>query len=312
MEKQGSNLAKAIKIAISIISFLLFLCVAFCVITYYLGGKSYLYHSQEVVYDFYLACVAVLAATVIMIILIITMFKSRNFFRAISTFLITVSIPVFAYASFLGIIAIPLFGTNGCSYTEDIQNYGKYDEYAESFAPSFFPESITDEMNVVKYVYFDKYVDIEQTDFFLEISFENKDTMDKYLTKAKEQLLSNSGTSKSRSELFEYQNPYDNTYTDVIECYYSNDKWCTSNEIEFTDEDYQSVDMRYSVISYSYDDLTIIYSKTFLTSGDILYGDDPDSGDYYAAYFKRFNVEFDVNNSLSEEDLINMALDTAK
>ena len=50
--------------------------------------------------------------------------------------------------------------------------------------------------------------------------------------------------------------------------------------------------MRHSAVTYSYDELTVIYNYTRVGS-DLAVGDDPDMGEYYPKYLKRFNVEWD-------------------
>lgn len=301
-----NNRSRSGKITIAVLSSLFFLCAAFWIIIYYFGAFSYLYHSNGVLYDFCLACALILAAVIVLIVLIRNMFKAGKFIRVVSVIILTVAIPLFAFSSFILMLLVGLFGPNGCSYTEDIENYGKYDENVEHYIPSYFPEDITDEMNVVQYVYFDKYVDIEQSDFYLEVRFESKEIMDKYLTSAKEKMLGNNSTDRVKHELFEYRNVYDANYTDVILCHSVSGEWKTYNRIEFFVENHPTVDMDYKVISYSYDDLTIIYSKTFLTRGDILYGNDHDAGNYCPVYLQRFDVTYDPKNSLTREDIMDM------
>ena len=304
LNSSGSVLRTIGKIILAVLSCLLFLSIVFWTITYFFGGLSYMYHSQAVVTDLYIACAVVVAALIMMILIIVSAFKSKSFLRIICVVLLIISILAFALGSFVGMASIMILGYNGCSYTEDIANYGKYDVYAERFMPNFFPESINDDMNVVKFVYYDKYADTEQIDLFLEVQFDSKEKLDEHLAIAK---------SKMKTEnVYEYQNPYNSSFTDIILCSSSNETLETYHHIEFYDKGYRSVDMNYSTVSYSYDELTIIYSYTQLTRGDITYGNNPDDGEYYPAYLKRFGVEFDVKNSVTSEDIVNSVINRGK
>lgn len=304
LNSSGSVLRTIGKIILAVLSCLLFLSIVFWTLTYYLGGLSHMYHSQAVVTDLYTACAVLVAALVIMILIVVCAFKSKSFLRIICVILLVVSIPAFTFCSFVGMAGVVIMGGNGCSYTEDIANYGKYDIYAEKLLPNFFPESITDDMTVVGFAFFDKYVDLEQVDLFLEVKFDSKEKLDEHLAIAK---------SKMNTEnIYEYQNPYNSSFTDIILCSSSNETLETYHHIEFYDKGYRSVDMNYSTVSYSYDELTIIYSFTQLTRGDITYGNNPDDGEYYPAYLKRFGVEFDVKNSVTSEDIVNGVINRGK
>ena len=65
-------------------------------------------------------------------------------------------------------------------------------------------------------------------------------------------------------------------------------------------------------VSYCYDELTIIYSCISISYGDILYGDRPNDGEYYPEHLKRFGVECKVENSLTSEDITEIALRKAE
>ena len=308
MKSATSKKHLQLKIAITVISSLMLLSFLFFLILYYYGGFSYMYHSQAVVYDFYKVCAIAFAIVAVMVALIVTMFKAKKAFRIICAIILCVTIPVFAFLSLVTMLGVSILFANGCSYTEDIANYGKYDVYAEGRS-YFFPESITEDMQVVKFVYFDKYVDVEQVDIFLEVRFSTREVMDEYIEAAKEKMISGKSSNKTQYDLFEHQNPYDESYTDIIKCYYNtNGELETYSCIEFYDEGHKTVNMSYDVISYSYDELTVIYSSTSLTSGDILYGNDPDAGDYCAAYLIRFGVEYNTNNSITHAEFIERVL----
>ena len=291
--KSTTNIKKAGKILLTVISVLSFICLAFWGCVYYFGGLSYLYYGSGVVIDI---CIFVAVAILIFALLIagiVMMFRSKKIIRIICAILIVIFIPVAFYFSYAGMLISFLFGSNGCSYTEDINNYGKYDR---EYNFSYFPESVTDDMTVVNFSYYHKYIDVYQDDIYLEVTFENREIMDEYLTTAK--------NSFSEKGYLTYQNPYNQQYTDIVENdkhTYSDKTVCHGASINFRgDEDYRYVDMWYKSITYSYDELTIIYNYTSIGS-DIEVGNNPDEGEYYPKYLERFGVEWNEENSFNYE-----------
>lgn len=274
------------KIVLTVFSILSFLCIFFFVGVLFVGGLSHLYYGQGVVNSIYVFLLVALFVFVLLIAAIVLMFKGKEKIRGICTFLVIVFIPIALYGSYVGAISLMVLGPYGCSYTEDIANYGKYDDDRDN--PRCFPEAITEDMTVVDFRYFYKYVDTTHTDFYLEVKFENKETMDKYLTVGKNALSENGTVSR--------QNPYDPKYTDVFgkrDDSSSNQGRYALSSIGFGgDDDYKYVEMSYYAITYSYDDLTIIYTYTNV-GGDIEVGTDPDKGAYYPKFLERFGVEWD-------------------
>jgi hypothetical protein len=104
----------------------------------------------------------------------------------------------------------------------------------------------------------------------------------------------------------EYQNPYNDKYTDVI-LWYENPRTQEASlrhtSIDFDgSEEVRYVYIYYSSIIYSYEELTVIYNYTDI-GNDIFIGDDPDEGFYYPKILKRFGVECDYNNDFSSKEL---------
>ncbi|MBQ8146945.1 MAG: hypothetical protein IJ039_09195 [Clostridia bacterium] len=274
---------KICKILLAILSCISFLGVAFFTFIYFYDGFDYMYYSQGVVSAIFLACVIIALSLALLVLVIVLMFKGKIGVRITCTMILIFFIPVSMVAGFLG-LAVNYFGPYGCSYTEDIANYGNYDY---KFSTDYFPQSITEEMTVVDFSYFYKYVDTFQTDIYLEIKFSDRETMEKYLNTAK--------GAFSENGFLEYQNPYDSKYTDIIENQYQ--YGANSAYIEFTeDENYKNVEMHYYSVTYSYEELIIIYNYTGVGS-DLEYGNAPEKGEYYPHYLTRFNVEFDPSNS---------------
>ena len=268
---------KICKILLAVLSCISFLGVAFFTFIYFYDGLDYMYYSQGVVNAVIIACVIIALSLVVLVFIIVLMFNGNIGARITCSMLLIFFIPVSIVASYLG-FAINYFGPYGCSYTEDIGNYGNYDF---KISNDYFPESITEEMTVVDFSYFYKYVDTYQMDIYLEVKFSDKATMEKYLNTAK--------STFSENGFLEYENPYNSKYTDIIK---------RDLSIDFVErDDYKYVEMRCCSVTYSYEELTIIYNYTDIGS-DIQYGNNKDNGEYYPHYLKRFNVEFDESNSV--------------
>lgn len=276
------------KIVLSVISLLSFFSIAFWEGVYYFGGLSYLYHSQEIVKETLIFSAIALLALGIFIAVIVMLFKSPKVISIVCTVLLIVAIPVSLFSSFVCMLGLMVGGSKGSSYTEDIANYGKYDE---EFNVSYFPEAITDDMTVVDFSYFYKYADTDQTDIYLEVKFDNKKTMDKYLTTAKKAF--------SEKGVLTYKNPYNPEYTDIVEnrwvMHSSEGSFASIIEFGKYESGTKYVDMDYFSITYSYEELTIIYNYTYIGS-DIFVGDNPDKGEYYPRFLERFGVEWSQDN----------------
>lgn len=269
------------------LSSLFFFNLIFWIGIYYLGGLSHLYYSKGVVNSVIVYVIISALAIAVFVSIVILMFKGRRTLKIISVILLIIIMFASAILSFFEMLFVTVFGTNGCSYTENIENYGKYDGYD----PSYFPINITEDMTVVKFSYFYTYIDIDQVDIYLEIKFKDKETMDTY--------LSQTSNSFNDGKIISYQNPYNLNYTDIVAdthmMYSSKDGYLVSC-IKFEgSEDYKYVEMLYNSISYSYDELTIIYNYTRV-GNDIMIGNNPDKGEYYPKYLERFGVEWNPDN----------------
>ncbi len=289
------------KIILAVFSALAFLGAALAVFTYYAGGLSdYLYYSQEVVEKVFFCGLIILFLLALLIGIIVVMFKCRKkIFRIVCTVFLIVLIPLEIYFFFAVTVVSMVLGPNGCSYTEDIANYGVYDN---ELPIPYFPETITEDMTVVDFAYYYKHIDRSQIDIYLEVRFDDRETMERYLTEAKK-AFSEKGT-------IEYQNPYNEAYTDVIGWSYwkATDQWeIGHNYVSFGgDEDYRYVDTYYSGVSYSYEELTVIYHYTDV-GNDLEIGDDPDQAEYYPKIFRRFGVEWNSDNGFRSKDLVGIS-----
>ena len=289
MSKKRFSVNMVDKIALVILSSIPFVGALCLFFSYYLDGIGYMYHRQDAVDAFCWACVIIALLLALFISVIVFMFKGKRGVKATCAILLIISIPVSVCASLAGFVC-SFFG-NGCSYTDDIANYGKYDRENPI---AYFPQSITKDMTVIDFSYFYRYIDTHQTDIYLEVKFSDRITMEKYLNTAK--------AAFSQKGFIEYKNPYNSKYTDIVEnnsVKYS-DGYCASS-IEFDgDADYKYVEMTYYSVSYSYDELTVIYNYTDIGS-DIKCGNYPDNGEYYPRFLARFNVEWSKANNFFQK-----------
>ena len=283
-------LGKILTIILSLISFGTFLLAISTFASYYIDALGYAYHSNKVVRDAYVFIAIALLLSVLVITLITVAIRSKKRHTAIiANSMLAANILLSFFAFFIGFGMIFSNGTNGCSYTNNIINYGKGEN--GSFRISYFPEEITDEMAVVQYSYYYKPIDTHHYDIYLEVKFADAETMDEYLLKAK--------NGFKDYGYIEYQNPYNSAYTDIVEntwVVHSNSDGSFASRIQFkgTDE-FKYVDMIYHSISYSYEELTVIYNYTQI-GNDIKFGNNPDAGEYYPKYLERFGVQYDSKN----------------
>jgi hypothetical protein len=213
-------------------------------------------------------------------------------------------LPVSYFATIVGASFAIVFGPNGCSYTENIANYGDYGEEAK--LPSHFPDEITDDMTVVKYAYYYKYIDIDQFDIYLEVKFKDSETMKKYLDTAKSEF--------SEKGVEEYKNPYNENYTDVIAYQYwswKKDEWkLDHSSVWFNDnEEYKYVEFEYNTITYSYDGLTIIFTYTDV-GNDTEIGNEPNKARCYPQLLQRFKVDWSQENNFRSADFFESEAET--
>lgn len=278
------------KLFLLIVYFLSLFSLALWAGLYYVGGLYYIYHGSYVVHricDYFAVGILTLAVFVAPVI-ILKRLKKKLLIRVLCVVLMVVLFGLATVQSFVFLVNCSILGSCGCSYTDDIANYGKYDKW---FDIAHFPTEITEDMTVVDFVYYYKYADIDQVDIYLEVKFDDTATMEKYLTTA----INSFGEYGTIS----YPNPYNAKYTDVIR-----DRVVTYTKgenlaarIEFNEGDtWRYVDMKYSCITYSYEELTIIYNRT-VVGNDIGVGNDPNRGEYYPRFLQRFGVEWDPDKN---------------
>ena len=253
---------------------------------YYLGWINfYCYFPTEVVVETVVWVLVTVSLSAIPVAIIFFLLRSggKLWLQNLCVLLAILLTPGLIYLGLISMV-VAVLGPNGYSYTEDIANYGVYDK---EFGYSHFPEAISEDMEVVDFCYYFKYVDARQIDLYLEVQFENEETMEMYLAEA----------IASFSQTQTFSNPYDPSYTDVIA-----DEWALLSPegnfaayIEFdsgSSVDYKYVEAGYAAVSYSYEDLTIIYTGIYV-------GSDLEITDHYPRYLERFGVEWDPKNDFS-------------
>ena len=282
---------KIFTLILSVISLGTFLTALSIFASYYIDAFGYAYHSDKVVYDAYVfGIIAVLLIVFVLTLIILAIFSKNKRTGIVSKFIL-VAIFILSICAFLvGFSMLLANGSNGCSYTEDIENYVNSDN--DDFRISYFPEEITDQMTVVQYSYYQKNIDTHNHDIYLEVKFIDVETMEQHLLIAKEAF--------SDGGYIEYQNPYDSSFTDIIKNTWvleSISEGKFASLIQFKGhEEYKYVNMIYRSISYSYEELTIIYNYTDI-GNDIEIGHDPDHGKFYPKYLERFGVQHDPKNN---------------
>ena len=285
------------KILLSILCIGVFLLCALPFIYYYLGGLGYIYYAPSVERDFNIAVAVCAVALVLLIVLIVMMCKAKRIVaKIITTVLLIASVIVNLPLGSFGYALLVVSGVNGYSYTEDIANYGVYDR--DYYKMDYFPESISEDMEVVKFAYFASCeTGAWRHDIYLEVKFENAEDMTRYLSDAKASFLPN--------EAIEYESPFNPQYTDIMiwKMNKNNNKWYLyDNYISFGCNRNKYTDMDYSCISYSYDELTVIYSDTYVTL-DIPIGNNLDDGAYYPKILERFGVEWKDGYSFNSSNV---------
>ena len=225
---------------LSVISLVTFLNALSIFASYYIDALGYAYHSDKVVHDAYVFGIIAALLIIFVLTLIILAIFSKNKRTGIVSKFILVAIFILSICAFLvGLSMLLVNGSNGCSYTEDIENYVNSDN--DDFRISYFPEEITDQMTVVQYSYYQKSIDTHNHDIYLEVKFKDVETMEQHLLVAKE--------SFSDEGYIEYQNPYDSSFTDIIEntwVRYSSSEGGFASIIRFEDrEEYKAENVFY-------------------------------------------------------------------
>lgn len=169
-------------------------------------------------------------------------------------------------------------------FTSDVNNYNSE---LYPVPQNVFPEAIPSNTQVVSYGYFN--YRHEAKDIYLEMKFDSKEEMEKYLSEVKAncELNCKNSNSETQKQYFIYdENIYIPSYEDLF---------CTSYITSYGNEDftgYRIVNMNadsmcykcnFGVISYSFDELTVIHTYVY---GWYI----NDVHEHIPEYFERFNI----------------------
>lgn len=185
------------------------------------------------------------------------------------------------------IIILWFMKPKGVLVTENIEDYNTADYPVWE---SVFMETLPEKAEVVRYAYYDYWHEVR--DRYLELKFETIEDLNSYLLELKEYTRVKTNPDSpfmQKNDLFiEETNPYNNLYTDLLCTYNSytqNHIGKTGYKILFEDDETR-FRCSFGIISYSYEELTIIQSVCSGLFRDIIH-------DYTPEYFKRFNVPTD-------------------
>ena len=196
--------------------------------------------------------------------------NNKNFFKE-TTQKVLIAIMYFFHTIFvfIGMMQFLLFFValyNGYSYTENIDNYLELEWKCEN--EKYFPEKITEDMKNPKYTYIFAKNDAYALEVFLEVQFDDVDTMNYYLNESIEKVGINNLVLKTNEGNSNYITYYLKDSFYIIENYDGN----------------YSIIGRMFTISFDCESKTIVWSSIefneFFTE------------DYrIPAYFEKFNIE---------------------
>ena len=199
----------------------------------------------------------------------------------------------------LAVAATFITGLFICSlFTED--DFTFYTENIEDYDSEEFPiprhyiflDEIPENATVVRFSHYHFY-NHEDEDVYLELKFETKEEMDEYLSAIKQYCKENFNSKlyNTTNPFIEVQNIYDEKFVDLFcrdVCLITSDKRFTGYESHLYTNDKDDFDIKchFAVISYSYDDLTVIQSYS---SGTFFEWEN----EYTPQYLVRFSVPLD-------------------
>lgn len=184
-----------------------------------------------------------------------------------------------------------------CSFSSCFESHELYTDNIEDYNTEKYPmpeflflDKIPSYADVVAFYYYDYWY--EQQDYYLELKFESAENLDTYVSELKLHYLNNAKDWNRVYEedwIVEQKNPYNENYEELIctVCRTYKTK-PTGGEQAFTgyqiwDDELKVYKCNFGIISYSYEDLTVIQSRA---SGWF----QENVNKYLPKYFSRFNV----------------------
>jgi hypothetical protein len=168
-------------------------------------------------------------------------------------------------------------------FTTDVSNYDT-EEYP--IGDTLFPEAIPSHAKVVEFSYYDYWH--EDTDIYLELKFDSRQALDAFcqdrIRQEEEAYRDLPGVEMDSSPIAKQQNPYDTSFTDL----FSLIGFIAEGGKRYVGYEMQNgesavYNCHYSLISYSYDRMTVILSSC---SGRFV----ADENEYTPRYFRRFDI----------------------
>ena len=200
------------------------------------------------------------------------------------------------FTSALLIISLSTFFLTSCDndqehvyYTDDINDYLS-EEYA--IGSGFFLGEKPDYATVKRFVYYSYWSEVR--DHYLELTFDSREDMDKYLAQivsaVERRALKNNIRKPIQGWYVEEENPYDSSYTDWIFTTWLiciGDEKLTGYSVRAdADRGNHVLSANAEIISFSYNDLTIVQTRMFGSFETLAI-------DHRFEYFKRFNIPVD-------------------
>ena len=233
-----------------------FLCINFFFVALFSG---YYYCRWLGVYDYVndgavigtiIWAVVMLVSIAILVVLLVFLHRKTEKHKALKMLnldILMLLLPISAFTAIYFLSMIVFGNTVGYSYTENVEHYQEIIESEENAIYTHFPDINDEDMEVVNFSHFFKVTDHGRYDVFLEVRFDDRETMERYVSQAISELGERYGKT--------YQNPYNSSYTDSVKEKYDI-HW------DFDHDDHCDIDAYYQGISYSYDDMTVLYVYT--------------------------------------------------
>lgn len=188
------------------------------------------------------------------------------------------------------VLLIAVFSVQGEDHQLYTENISDYNTEQYPLPKDLFPQEIPADAQVVSFSYYDYWY--EEVDAYLELKFQTKEALTKHLSSLQEQTetvrkdyILNHNLSEKTEWVREERNSYNKTYTDIFHLLQhssTQDRKYTG----YTINDKASpvhYECNFGLVSYSYEELTVIHSYTYGTYQDGVNKHRP-------KYFERFNV----------------------
>ena len=179
---------------------------------------------------------------------------------------------------------------NGIKFSDNIEKYN-FEEY--EIPKTVFPSEIPSNAQVVSFSYFNYWN--ETTDIYLELKFKTLEEMRAYLSDLKYDCASNCSKinpAQKNVKFIEVQNIYNLSYEDMfcpLYISFQDENKYTGYKIVETGSEKMRYECNFGLISYSFDELTVIHTYVYGWYRNNVHKHIPE-------YFKRFDVPLYENH----------------